>query len=238
MNKYSGSNFDDFLKEEGIFEEVSTLTRQRLETLQAEDKPGTINRFLQWCQQTLNYLRPPVLVPVGVGLLVCIIVYGSDFFGNRDQVELPEFVESGGKEANIFGESERGGGENANTREKHSPLVSVSNKVESGGTVESISTNKFESAGTENANTFKELQFLAQQGQAEAQFLLGEMYYQGERVSRNYVEAHIWWSLAAKQGFDKASEKRDMVAQLMTADQLTKAERWAREWKRGENKPK
>ena len=30
MNKYSGGNFDDFLKEEGIFEEVVEYTRKRL----------------------------------------------------------------------------------------------------------------------------------------------------------------------------------------------------------------
>ncbi len=30
MNKYSGGNFDDFLKEEGIFEEVMECTRKRL----------------------------------------------------------------------------------------------------------------------------------------------------------------------------------------------------------------
>lgn len=224
MNKYSGSNFDDFLKEEGIFEEVSTLTQQRLETLQAEDRPGTVNRFLQWCQQALNSLRPPILVPVGVGVLMCIIVYGSDFLGNRDQVEPPEFVEGEAKEANIFGESERGGDEDANTREKHNPVVTVS--------------NKFKSEGTENGNTFKNLRLHAEQGQAEAQFLLGEMYYRGEGVSRNYVEAHMWWSLAAQQGLDKASEKRGVVAQLMTSDQIAEAERRAREWKRVENKPK
>jgi hypothetical protein len=37
MNKYSGGNFDDFLKEEGIFEEVVECTRKRLLALQIED---------------------------------------------------------------------------------------------------------------------------------------------------------------------------------------------------------
>ena len=37
MNKYSGSNFDDFLAEEGILEEVSTKAQKRLLALQIED---------------------------------------------------------------------------------------------------------------------------------------------------------------------------------------------------------
>ena len=36
MNKYSGSNFDDFLEDEGILEEVSALAQERLKVFQAE----------------------------------------------------------------------------------------------------------------------------------------------------------------------------------------------------------
>ncbi len=37
MNKYSGSNFDDFLAEEGILEEVSAKALKRLLALQIAD---------------------------------------------------------------------------------------------------------------------------------------------------------------------------------------------------------
>ena len=37
MNKYSGSNFDDFLEEEGILEEVSARAQKRLLALQIQD---------------------------------------------------------------------------------------------------------------------------------------------------------------------------------------------------------
>ena len=37
MNKHSGSNFDDFLIEEGFLEEVSTRAQKRLLALQIED---------------------------------------------------------------------------------------------------------------------------------------------------------------------------------------------------------
>ena len=44
MNKYSGGNFDDFLKEEGIFEEVVECTRKRLLASQIEDRINAVNR--------------------------------------------------------------------------------------------------------------------------------------------------------------------------------------------------
>ena len=37
MNKHTGSNFDDFLEEEGIFEEVSAKAHKRLLVLQLSD---------------------------------------------------------------------------------------------------------------------------------------------------------------------------------------------------------
>ncbi len=37
MNKYDGGDFDDFLKEEGIFEEVLECTRKRLLAARIED---------------------------------------------------------------------------------------------------------------------------------------------------------------------------------------------------------
>ena len=37
MNKYEGNNFDDFLKEEGIFEEVTERALKRLLILQLGD---------------------------------------------------------------------------------------------------------------------------------------------------------------------------------------------------------
>ena len=40
MNKYSGSNFDDFLKEEDILEEVSARAQKRLKELAMQSSPG------------------------------------------------------------------------------------------------------------------------------------------------------------------------------------------------------
>lgn len=43
MNKYSGSNFDDFLAEEGILEEVTSKAQKRLLALQVADIMGQNN---------------------------------------------------------------------------------------------------------------------------------------------------------------------------------------------------
>ena len=41
MNKYSGSNFDDFLEEEGILEEVSALAQEQLKVFQVKEEMST-----------------------------------------------------------------------------------------------------------------------------------------------------------------------------------------------------
>ena len=38
MNKYSGGSFEDFLKEEGIFEEVTEHALKRLQALEIKDQ--------------------------------------------------------------------------------------------------------------------------------------------------------------------------------------------------------
>ena len=43
MNKYSGSNFDDFLAEEGLLEEVSARAQKRFLALQVEDIMKVMN---------------------------------------------------------------------------------------------------------------------------------------------------------------------------------------------------
>ena len=74
----------------------------------------------------------------------------------------------------------------------------------------------------------------AKQGDAEAQFTAGEMYYQGEVVSRDYVEAYMWFILAAERGHGKARENLNMMInqRKINSDQIAKAERKAREMKK------
>ena len=60
------------------------------------------------------------------------------------------------------------------------------------------------------------------------------MYENGLGVPQDYVEAHMWYNLAAAQlsGEDRdlAVKNRDVVAGRMTADQIAEAQRRAREW--------
>ena len=49
------------------------------------------------------------------------------------------------------------------------------------------------------------------------------------------VAAHKWFNLAAAAGHDDAFRGRDFVAGKMTPDQITMAQKQAREWRPMEN---
>lgn len=69
MNKHRGSSFDDYLKERGISEEVSTLAQEQWETLRSEtpsetessteipdSSPSYIKRLLLRLRHIFNHL--------------------------------------------------------------------------------------------------------------------------------------------------------------------------------------
>ena len=70
----------------------------------------------------------------------------------------------------------------------------------------------------------------AEQGDAEAQNNLGVMYGNGLGMPRDVVVAHMWWSLAVNGGYRAAAIGRDQAAALMTAADVSKSRRLAREW--------
>jgi TPR repeat protein len=47
----------------------------------------------------------------------------------------------------------------------------------------------------------------AEQGNADAQCSLGQMYYEGIVVKRDYQKAREWWEKAAEQGDSKAQQR-------------------------------
>ena len=57
------------------------------------------------------------------------------------------------------------------------------------------------------------------------------MYANGEGMPQDYVQAQMWFNLAAAQGAEQARRNRDWVAQRMTPGQIAEAQRLAREWK-------
>ena len=74
----------------------------------------------------------------------------------------------------------------------------------------------------------------AEQGYAQAQANLGNLYFTGTGVVQDYVEAHKWLNLASSQmqGEERKPviELRDKVAGLMTPDQVRDAQKRAVDW--------
>jgi len=85
---------------------------------------------------------------------------------------------------------------------------------------------------------FRLMKPLAEQGYPKPQHDLGVMYAKGQGVPQDYVQAYMWFSLAASR-FPASEGKRrqkalgnmDLAASKMTPDQIAKAQRLAREWK-------
>ncbi len=76
----------------------------------------------------------------------------------------------------------------------------------------------------------QEFRPLAEQGYATAQTNLGFMYAKGHGVPKDYVQAYVWYTLAASQGDALAEEFKDHLEKSMTPDQIAEAQRLAREW--------
>jgi hypothetical protein len=70
----------------------------------------------------------------------------------------------------------------------------------------------------------------ADQGDVNAQYRLGVMHAEGRGVAQDYVQAHMWFKLAAAQGHKEAAEIQDKLPEVMTRDQVADAQRLAREW--------
>lgn len=70
----------------------------------------------------------------------------------------------------------------------------------------------------------------AEQGEADAQFLLGRMYYDGNSISTDYVEAYKWFTIASANGVRVAPRYRDGIARSMTAEQISEGERRSADW--------
>jgi hypothetical protein len=68
-------------------------------------------------------------------------------------------------------------------------------------------------------------------GHGPAQYTLGMMYYNGQGVRQDNVQAHMWFSLKADGGDAEAVRYRDIVAKLMTPEQIAKAEQLAGKWR-------
>jgi uncharacterized protein len=72
--------------------------------------------------------------------------------------------------------------------------------------------------------------YLAEQGDADAQYYLGVMYSAGEGVKKDNILAHMWYNLAASNGSERGKKSRDFIALGMNySTEISKAQDMARE---------
>ena len=82
-----------------------------------------------------------------------------------------------------------------------------------------------------------EWQAAANNGDAKAMLALGRLYVQGLGVPQNYVQAHMWFSLAASRFEAEAVKERDALAARMSAEQVAEAQKQAAAWQPGDTQP-
>ena len=83
----------------------------------------------------------------------------------------------------------------------------------------------------DDAETVRWWRLAADQGRALAQTNLGVAYANGQGVPRDYVQAHMWFDLAASgttgQNYELAVRRRDAIAARLTAEEVAEAQRLA-----------
>ncbi|APZ54046.1 hypothetical protein Ga0080574_TMP3712 [Salipiger abyssi] len=68
----------------------------------------------------------------------------------------------------------------------------------------------------------------AEAGDVRAQFRYGELLSTGTGVAQDYAAAHMWMNIAAASGSSQAAQRRDVLSDLMTPEQVADAQRAAR----------
>ena len=81
-----------------------------------------------------------------------------------------------------------------------------------------------------DAEAVKWYRMATEQGDADAQFNLGNMYAKGQGVPTNNVKAYMWWSLSKAQGAEDVATNLDIVQKRMTTTDIAKAQGLAAEW--------
>ena len=68
------------------------------------------------------------------------------------------------------------------------------------------------------------LETIARQGHAGAQYNVGLLYHEGIGIKQNNVTAYAWWDIAATNGYQDAKEKKTIITERITPAQIVKAE--------------
>lgn len=78
---------------------------------------------------------------------------------------------------------------------------------------------------------FKLFKRAAEWGEVRAQYDLGVLYATGQGSQRDAVQAHLWFSLAASQGYRDSAAAVAHLERAMYTDQITEAHRLREQWK-------
>ena len=81
-----------------------------------------------------------------------------------------------------------------------------------------------------HSEALHEWQAAANVGDAKAMLALGRLYEQGLGVPQNYVQAHMWFTLAASRFEAEAVKERDALAVRMAPEQVAEAQKQAAAW--------
>lgn len=77
---------------------------------------------------------------------------------------------------------------------------------------------------------------LAEENHTQAQYYLGTMYFKGQGVSQDNVQAYIWATIATANGKGlsrkRAAELRGKLLKILTSKQKKKAKKALQEWDR------
>jgi len=79
------------------------------------------------------------------------------------------------------------------------------------------------------ATALNELKPLAENGNDEAQWMLGNMYSKGNGVIKDIIYAHMWWNISASLGNGVAEYNRDLYEKRMSARDISTAQKLARQ---------
>lgn len=71
----------------------------------------------------------------------------------------------------------------------------------------------------------------ADQGDAASQTNLAAMYENAQGVTKDLIASHMWWSIAAAKGNKMAITERGKLEREMSAEDIAKAKKLAREWR-------
>jgi TPR repeat protein len=90
----------------------------------------------------------------------------------------------------------------------------------------------------DNAEMVAQLRRAAAQGNAEANFRLGDVYATGRGQPQNNLQAYVYFSLAALDGHAAAGPRRDALTALLQPAEIQQADRLVRERRRSSNERK